>query len=325
MSASLASYWHPIGTVEEVTDQPAQFVLLGERIVAFRDAQGVAAFKDVCIHRGTALSLGSVTDGRLTCAYHGWQYDRTGACTLIPALPPGSTIPTKARALAHRTTEAYGLVWVAMQEPVAPVPHWPKDEWHDARYRGFLACRYRWNSSAGRTVENFMDVSHFPFVHTNILGTLDNTVVVPHEVAEGNGELSYHYEAEEPGELHSAQGELVRWEYTLTGPFTIHLKKIVPSGRETIISLVSAPRTATTTDMYVFVVRNYNLEPAHDASFAEFTDRIMGQDQRIVESQRPEEIPVSLREELHLRVPDASGIAYRRLLGRIDQITPFLP
>ena len=41
----------------------------------------------------------------------------------------------------------------------------------------------------------------------------------------------------------------------------------------------------------------------------------MGQDQVIVESQRPEEIPTDLREELHLKVPDASGIAYRRLLG----------
>jgi hypothetical protein len=44
-----------------------------------------------------------------------------------------------------------------------------------------------------------------------------------------------------------------------------------------------------------------------------------------VESQRPEEIPTDLREELHLKVPDASGIAYRTLLGRIKKIEPFLP
>ena len=50
-----------------------------------------------------------------------------------------------------------------------------------------------------------------------------------------------------------------------------------------------------------------------------------GHAQGIVESQRPEEIPTDLKDELHLKVPDASGIAYRRVLGRIDQVTPFGP
>jgi hypothetical protein len=45
----------------------------------------------------------------------------------------------------------------------------------------------------------------------------------------------------------------------------------------------------------------------------------------IVESQRPEEIPTDLREELHLRVPDASGIVYRRLLGQIGDTAAFMP
>ena len=53
--ASLESYWHPIATASEVTDQPRQFNLLGERIAAWRDRQGVVAFKDLCIHRGAAL------------------------------------------------------------------------------------------------------------------------------------------------------------------------------------------------------------------------------------------------------------------------------
>ena len=56
-------------------------------------------FNDVCIHRGAALSLGSVQDGRLTCAYHGWQYDYEGRCVRIPALVPGQAVPGKARAI----------------------------------------------------------------------------------------------------------------------------------------------------------------------------------------------------------------------------------
>jgi len=45
---------------------------------------------------------------------------------------------------------------------------------------------------------------------------------------------------------------------------------------------------------------------------------VMGQDKAVVESVRPEEIPVDLREELHIKVPDAAGLILRRILGRIE-------
>jgi phenylpropionate dioxygenase-like ring-hydroxylating dioxygenase large terminal subunit len=91
-----------------------------------------------------------------------------------------------------------------------------------------------------------------------------------------------------------------------------------------VISLVSAPTEPKLTHMYFFIVRNHRLDE-EDKTFKDFSDTIMEQDRVIVESQRPEEIPTDLKDELHLKVPDASGIAYRRLLGRIDQIMPFMP
>jgi phenylpropionate dioxygenase-like ring-hydroxylating dioxygenase large terminal subunit len=321
---TLANYWHPIARSEDVVEQPKQFELLGEKICAFRTADGVAAFKDLCIHRGTALSLGWVTDGRITCAYHGWQYDGTGACVKIPSLPQGSTIPRKARAIAYRAEERYGLVWVAMDEPVAPIPEFPHGEWDDPGFRGFLSSTYVWHSSAGRSVENFMDVSHFPFVHEGLLGSRDSTVVGETDVVETGGGLYYLYEQEEPNELYSNAGQLTRWEYHLYTPFTIHLTKTIPNGEVTIISLVSAPTTPKLTHMYFFITRNHHLDE-EDKTWKDFSDVIMDQDRVIVESQRPEEIPTDLREELHLKVPDASGIAYRRVLGQIDQIGAFMP
>jgi len=55
VSLSLANYWHPVALSEEVSDQPGPFTLLSEPLVLFRDDEGAVAFKDVCIHRGTAL------------------------------------------------------------------------------------------------------------------------------------------------------------------------------------------------------------------------------------------------------------------------------
>jgi phenylpropionate dioxygenase-like ring-hydroxylating dioxygenase large terminal subunit len=319
---TLANYWHPIARSEDVVEQPKQFELLSEKICAFRTEDGVSAFKDLCIHRGTALSLGWVTDGRITCAYHGWQYDSAGKCVKIPSLPPGSSLPAKARAIAYRAEERYGLVWVALAEPVAPIPGYP--EWDDPGFRAFLSSTYVWHSSAGRTVENFMDVSHFPFVHENLLGTRDQTEVAPTDVVETEFGLTYYYEQEEPNELYSGPGQLTRWDYTLYTPFTIHLRKTIPNGEETVITLMSAPTSPKLTHMYFFLARNHR-QDEDDSTWKDFSDTIMEQDRVIVESQRPEEIPTDLREELHLKVPDASGIAYRRLLGRIDQAAAFMP
>ena len=80
--------------------------LLGETLVLWRTGGEVVAWKDLCIHRGSKLSLGWVKDGQIVCPYHGWHYDRTGACTLMPAHPEIRP-PAKARTI--RVPGARGL------------------------------------------------------------------------------------------------------------------------------------------------------------------------------------------------------------------------
>jgi len=326
MTATMANYWHPIAIGRDVTDQPQRFALLGTDLVAFRTTGGdVRVFTDLCIHRGVALSLGFIEDDILHCGYHGWAYDDTGKCVHIPSLPPGSSIPSKARAIVHRVVEHYGLVWVALDEPVADVSGFPLGEWDDPEYRTFVSHHYVWKTSAGRSVENFMDLSHFPYVHDGILGSRENTVVAEHEVEDRDGVLYYYYEAPEPSTLHSDADEMVLWEYYLTGPFTIHLCKTVPNGERTLISMASSPTDTALTHMFLWIARNYDHDPEHDQTFIDFTHTIMEQDRLVVESQRPEQIPIDLRDELHLKVPDASGIAYRKLLAEIPDVHAYMP
>jgi phenylpropionate dioxygenase-like ring-hydroxylating dioxygenase large terminal subunit len=323
---SLAHHWHAVARSSDVGRQPCALNLLGVPLVAFRDEDGPAVFKDLCIHRGTALSLGFVEEGLLHCGYHGWAYDRSGVCKLIPSLAPGSAIPSKARAIAYQAIDRYGLLWVALDDPVAPLPGFPGGEDTDPNYRTFLSHEYEWATSAGRAVENFMDPSHFAFVHEGVLGSRDNTETPPHTVLETEWGVHYRLVNQEPATLHSAEGEEVTWEYYLYPPFTIHLSKTTTSDqRRTLISMTASPIEAKRTKLFLWISRNYDLDPALDQGFVEFTHGIMEQDRRIVESQRPEEIPVDLREEMHLKVPDASGIAYRKLLGRFQDATPFLP
>ena len=325
-TCTLANFWHPIATAVNVTEQPKSFVLLGEKIVAYRDGQGVVAFKDRCIHRGVALSLGSVKGGHLTCAYHGWQYDRAGICIHIPALPAGASIPRKARVTAYRAEEAYGLIWVALADPMLPLPTWPDDAWQNPAYRVFFVKEYVWKSSAGRAIENAVDFAHFNFVHKGYTELADGPEVHSYDVHETNTGLEYAYE----------DGR-IRREYTLHAPFTLHDKKYViradkggtwsegsapETGNTTILTFIASPVEEKLTHIYVFVGRNHALE-TDDRAFAQGFDTIMDQDRAIVESQRPEQIPTDLKVELHLKVPDAASIAYRRLLGRIKAAAPF--
>ena len=71
--------WHPVAFADDFDDQPMAVRLLDEAIAIARIDGDVVAFKDLCIHRGTALSR-TVVDGGLQCAYHGWTFDPTGAC-----------------------------------------------------------------------------------------------------------------------------------------------------------------------------------------------------------------------------------------------------
>lgn len=324
--SALAAFWHPIATIDEITDQPRRFTLLDDYVVAYRDADGVAAFRDLCIHRGAALSLGWVRDGNLVCPYHGWQYDRDGACVRIPSRPAGSAIPRTARAHAYRVQEKYGLVWVAMEEPRDEIPLFPNDIYDLPSWKSFIAYRKVWNTSASRAVENFMDFSHFPYVHEGLLGTEETAEVTPYTVEERDNGLHYWLEQEEPSDLYGAGGsQKVRFEYTLVVPFTIHLKKIeIGTGRETIISQLTLPKTETTTELFVFITRNHSHEEPDD-KFGDFTRTIMEQDRPIVESQRPEKLPISLREELHIKVPDAASLLYRQRLSALAEVEPFGP
>lgn len=321
---TLANYWHPVCATADVIEQPRRFTLLGEHIVAYRDGAGPVAMRDICVHRGAALSLGWIRDGRLTCPYHGWQYDRSGTCVRIPSRPAGAPIPRAARAQTYRTTERYGLLWVALDEPAAEVPAFPGDIFGRDGWREFLSYRKVWQTSAARAVENFMDFSHFPYVHPNLLGTEDRAEVPPHDVDETSFGLAYAFEQEEPSELYGKGGMArIRYEYTLYMPFTIHLNKIEEDGvSATMISMATTPLTPTTSELYVWIVRNHSLDHA-DKEFGDFTNVIMEQDKAVVESQRPEQLPLDLREELHIKVPDAASILYRRLLSYLAKVEAF--
>jgi phenylpropionate dioxygenase-like ring-hydroxylating dioxygenase large terminal subunit len=329
----LSQYFHPVARSSEVGERLSTFRLMDEEVVLYRGSDGRAvAFKDLCIHRGSRLSLGEVTpDGNLRCAYHGWEYAPDGACVRIPSLPLDAPIPAKARAITYPTEERYDTVWVALEDPVAGVPPFPNDEWGDPAWRGFLMEAQEWNAAAGRILENFCDRSHVPWVHP-AMASRDRPEIEPYDVWHRNGQLGYtigrsdNPRARDLGTLpFTAPSGREKNEFVVTLPFTAHLRQVLGAiGETTIVTMTAAPLGPKLSRVYMWNTRNHNLGPEHDETMQRFARQVMEEDRAIVERQRPELIPLDLRDEMHLKVPDAFSIVYRRLLDEFGPDESFL-
>ncbi len=315
----LLGCWHPVAYAHEVgADQPHGAMLMDEPVVLWRDTSGqVLAMKDVCIHRGTALSLGWLADGCLVCPYHGWRYDEHGACVLIPQRS-NPNIPAKARIERFHCQERYGLVWVALREPVYALPEVPELE--DGGWKVVNTGPFAWNSDASRQVENFTDFGHFPWVHPGLLGDVDRPVVPDHTV-ETRGHV-LHYDVVRPEAENSedfpvfGNEDVVRPErrsrYELHLPYTIALRLGWGGEKGMVYFFASRPVSSDKCEGYCVIGRNYDFDQP-DSVLQSFEDTIFNQDQRIIESQRPEQVPFDLADELHLKF-DAVAVAYRRAM-----------
>ena len=100
--------------------------------------------------------------------------------------------------------------------------------------------------------------------------------------------------------------------YELHLPYTIVLRLGWGGERGMVYFFASQPVSAERCAGYVVIARNYNLDQS-DRVLQEFEDIIFGQDQVVVESQRPERVPFDLAAELHLKF-DAVAVAYRKAM-----------
>src|SRR5690606_39905338 len=89
--------------------------------------------------------------------------------------------------------ERHGLVWVRLERPdrtqvpaaLAEVPGFAP--WADPEWRQVLCGPYEVATSAPRLVENFLDLSHFGFVHEGWLGARTHAQVETGRVEEVDG------------------------------------------------------------------------------------------------------------------------------------------
>lgn len=170
--------WYVVLDSKQVGTQPIGVTRLGEKLVFWRDEVGsVNCALDCCPHRRISLSLGKVHQGHLQCPFHGFEYDSSGRCVLIPANGKGGRIPGSLLLDSYPTYEGHGFIWIWWGED--PPENLPSPRFFDNLTDDFVYSSVQdpWKSHYSRAIENQLDVVHLPFIHHNTIGRGDRTVI----------------------------------------------------------------------------------------------------------------------------------------------------
>ncbi|MGD9942120.1 MAG: Rieske 2Fe-2S domain-containing protein [Burkholderiaceae bacterium] len=175
MGTLFRQFWLPACHSDELTAgaAPMRLLLLCEKLIAFRDAQGrVGIMEHQCPHRCASLFYGRNEGKGIRCAYHGWMFDVTGKCLETPNVPDSQGFSAKIRAKAYEVRERNGLVWVYMgdQTKIPPMPEieatlLPRDEVRLVQAQ--RQCNWL------QALEGDIDTSHFGFLHLGSVAAED--------------------------------------------------------------------------------------------------------------------------------------------------------
>ena len=181
MGNFMRQYWIPAAKSSELDKDgtPLRLMLLGEKLVAFRDTEGrVGVMDHMCPHRNASLVLGRNEEGGIRCIYHGWKFDVTGQCIEMPSVPASQDFKEKVKARAYKAQDRNGILWVYMGDKQDAPPPLPMVE-ATLLKEGDVDISFTMRSCNWmQALEGDIDTSHFGFLH---VGHLD-----PDNVPEGH-------------------------------------------------------------------------------------------------------------------------------------------
>ena len=175
MGALMRQYWVPACLSSELVadGDPLRLMLLGERLVAFRDSAGrIGVLDHRCPHRCASLFLGRNEEGGIRCIYHGWKFDVAGNCVDMASVPAHQDFKHKVKAKAYPVVERAGIVWVHMGAG-AKAPPLPALEILDVPDDEVSVTFIQRDCNYLQALEGEIDTSHFGFLHAGHVGPDD--------------------------------------------------------------------------------------------------------------------------------------------------------
>jgi phenylpropionate dioxygenase-like ring-hydroxylating dioxygenase large terminal subunit len=223
-------------------------------------------------------------------------------------------------------TERWGVVWLAPEPPRTELFADPDEE--DAAYVGAWLPPVRTEVNAGFVADNFLDVAHFPFVHTGTFGADADRVVEPAEVQHEPGgfrsvQVQWFDNPADPGVEAGVRAlrQRRRATYVYRAPFQLLLRlEELDAGSVKTILFLALPETDTSTRIYTkMLLHNIGGElrpgPETVAREVAFEEAVLAEDLALQSVVTVKGLPLDMRTELHVRA-DRLGVALRRELTR---------
>lgn len=314
MNKLLLKDWYVICRKDEIEENKILLkYVFDQEIIIWKKKERIMAWENLCIHRGSRLSLGSINNGILKCAYHGWEYNQDAQCVKIPS-QPDIKIPKKACVKSYKVIEKMNMVWINLSKEANDFVN--IKEFNESNFNHVASGPYIMNASAPRAIENFLDVAHFPFVHENHLGVKDKPMIDDYDVVSSNkGIHASNVKVFQPNPDGTNKSGEVIYDYHVHSPFVASLGKDVSKNERFVLVFYVTPISETESMIYTLTLMNFG--KLDDKIVRDYQDFITAQDVPIVESQRPELLPMDLQEELSIR-SDKISIAYRRYLKKMN-------
>jgi phenylpropionate dioxygenase-like ring-hydroxylating dioxygenase large terminal subunit len=220
----------------------------------------------------------------------------------------------------------YLYVWVCLGSP--PDALFAIPEFAESDRRNIHAGTIGVHVSAPRAIENFLDMGHFPYVHTDILGAEPHTEVAEYDVhidPDTNDVWATECVFYQPrAATTSTEGQMSDYLYRVPHPYCVILYKTTPLAAERmdVIALFCRPIAEDRIEAHMFLCL---LDPDNSETvIRKFQQTIFGQDKPILENQYPKLLPLDPRAETPIRA-DKVAIAYRRWLSDLGVTYGVIP
>ncbi|WP_445115710.1 Rieske 2Fe-2S domain-containing protein [Acinetobacter sp. WZC-1] len=316
----LSQHWYPVARIEDVSTTPQQVILLDVKMAIYRTESGkIQLVRNICPHRGVPLSKGWVEGEEIICPYHGLHFNTEGKCTRIPAQPDLTKISDRFSLTRFPVVLKYGLVWTSIQSRHPDSASLPVlDSWEMEEHQSILPPYVDIAGSSGRQLEGFIDVAHFAWVHHQSFADRDAPVVPRYSTVKTDYGLHTEYESHVSNYPHGLQhlapeGFIWKRVFDVYPPFSATLTVYFPNNGILKILNACCPVSHNQTRLFVPLTRNFDTTGDLQAVY-DFNAQIFSEDQDIVESQHPEELPLDLTMEAHFEA-DRSSTTYRRILA----------
>ena len=240
------------------------------------------------------------------------------------SLPEGAQIGSTDLEARLPTRTDFGYLWTTVGEPGDGLFEIPEVAEPDRRVlnAGTLGI----HTSGPRAIENFLDMSHLPFVHAGLLGEQPFTEIVDYQVEHRDGEIyAVNCLIFQPKATAAATaGQLVNYTFRVPHPLCALLYKWTPvdETRLDVIGLFVHPLRDDKVRAHLF---NCLLDETNtDRQIRRFQQTILSQDKPVLENQVPRQLPLHADSEIPTRA-DGTSNAYRRWLSGLGMTYGVIP